>query len=66
MGTAVSVLENNKQNFTAQFVQRDRFTIVYPTTLTPTQFVNQLFAKAGVTPSASDLAAAIGEFGAAH
>ena len=33
--------------------------------MTPTQFVNQLFAKAGVTPSSSDLAAAIGEFGSA-
>ena len=59
------MLENNKQNFALQFVQRDRFTTVYPTTLTPTQFVNQLFAKAGVTPSSSDLAAAIGEFGSA-
>ena len=60
-----TVLENNKQNFTAQFVQRDRFTTAYPTTMTPTQFVNQLFAKAGVTPSSSDLTAAIGEFGSA-
>ena len=60
-----TVLENNKQNFTAQFVQRDRFTIAYPTTMTPAQFVNQLFTKAGVTPSSSDLAAAIGEFGSA-
>jgi len=60
-----TVLENNKQSFTAQFVQRDRFTTAYPTTLTPTQFVNQLFVKAGVTPSSTDLATAIGEFGSA-
>src|SRR5207245_7263799 len=34
-------------------------------TLTPAQFVDQLFANAGVTPSASDRNAAIAEFGSA-
>ena len=59
------VLENNKQAFTLDFVQRSRFTTALPTSLTPTQFVNQLFLNAGVTPSASDRQAAINEFGSA-
>jgi len=59
------VLENNKQSFAAQFVQRSRFTTAFPTTMTPAQFVNQLFANAGVTPSATDRNAAINEFGGA-
>jgi hypothetical protein len=58
-------LEFNKQAFAAEFVQRSRFTSTYATSLTPTQFVNQLFANAGVTPSAPDLARAVAEFGAA-
>jgi hypothetical protein len=33
--------------------------------LTPDQFVDQLFMNAGVTPSATDRAAAINEFGSA-
>ena len=33
--------------------------------MTPTQFVNQLFTNAGVTPSTSDRNAAIAEFGSA-
>jgi hypothetical protein len=33
--------------------------------MTPDQFVDQLFLNAGVTPSATDRAAAINEFGAA-
>ena len=60
-----TVLENNKQAFASEFVQRSRFTAAFVTTLTPAQFVNQLFANAGVTPSATELAAAIGEFGSA-
>lgn len=61
-----SVLENNKRVFTEEFVQRARFTIAYPTTMTPSQFVDQLFGNAGVTPSASDRAAAIAEFASAN
>ncbi|MCM3872494.1 MAG: DUF4214 domain-containing protein [Pyrinomonadaceae bacterium] len=60
-----TVLENNKQAFSAEFVQRSRFTSVYSTSLTPDQFVDQLFMNAGVTPSATDRAAAINEFGSA-
>jgi hypothetical protein len=56
-------LENNKQVFAANFVARSRFTSAYPTTLTPTEFVNALFANAGVMPSDTDREAAINEFG---
>ena len=60
-----TLLENNKQAFMAEFVQRARFTTAYPNTRTPAQFVDQLFANASVVPAASDRAAAIAEFGAA-
>jgi len=58
-------LENNKQTFANEFVQRSRFTSAYPTSLTPDQFVDTLFANAGVIPSAGDRAAAISEFASA-
>ena len=58
-------LESNKQVFASGFVQRARFIAAFPTTLTPTQYVDQLFANAGVTPSSTERAAAIGEFGTA-
>jgi hypothetical protein len=59
------VLENNKQSFLAEFVQRSRFTTGYPTTMTPAQFVAAFFTNAAVTPSASELNAAVNEFGGA-
>ena len=40
-------LEDNKQAFTEEFVQRPRFITAYPLSLTPTQFVDGLSAKAG-------------------
>jgi len=55
-------LENNKQAFAAEFVQRSRFVSTYPTSMSSEQFVDALFANAGVTPSATDRAAAINEF----
>ncbi|HEV7799256.1 MAG TPA: PQQ-dependent sugar dehydrogenase, partial [Pyrinomonadaceae bacterium] len=57
-------LENNKVAFALDFVSRSRFTTAYPTTMTPAQFVEALFANAGVTPSPTDRNAAINEFGA--
>jgi hypothetical protein len=60
-----TVLENNKQSFAGDFVQRSRFTTAFPTTLSPAQFVDALFANAGVTPAATDRNAAIAEFGGA-
>ncbi len=59
------LLEINKQAFTLDFVQRPRFTNAFPTTLTPAQFVNQLFANAGFNASDAERNAAIAEFGAA-
>jgi hypothetical protein len=58
-------LENNKAAFALAFVSRARFTTAYPTTLTPAQFVDALFANTGVTPSTADRNAAIGEFSGA-
>ncbi|MEP6570441.1 MAG: DPP IV N-terminal domain-containing protein [Acidobacteriota bacterium] len=58
-------LDSNKQTFATDFVSRSRFTSAYATTMTPAQFVDALFANAGVTPSASERAAAINEFGSA-
>jgi hypothetical protein len=59
------VLENNKQAFCAEFVQRTRFATAFASTLTPAQFVDALFAKAAVTPSGTERQAAIDEFGGA-
>jgi Tol biopolymer transport system component len=56
------MLENNKQAFTSEFVQRPRFTSAYPTSMTPAGFVDTLFTNAGVTPSEGDRTAAINEF----
>jgi hypothetical protein len=58
-------LEANKQAFAAQFVARTRFTETYANSTPPAQFVDALFANAGVTPSGTDRAAAINEFGGA-
>lgn len=62
---AEQILENNKVAYALDFVSRARFTTAYSTTLTPTQFVDTLFANAGVTPSVADRNAAIGEFSGA-
>ncbi|HSS20900.1 MAG TPA: Calx-beta domain-containing protein [Pyrinomonadaceae bacterium] len=56
-------LEANKQAFFTQFVFRLRFTQDHPTSNTPAQFVDALFANAGVTPSASERTSIIAEFG---
>ena len=40
-------LENNKQSFTAAFVQRSRFTTAFPGSMTAAQFVDKLNANAG-------------------
>jgi hypothetical protein len=55
-------LEANKQAYFAAFVTRSRFTSGYANTLTPAEFVDRLFANAGVTPGADDRAAAVAEF----
>lgn len=59
-------LEANKQAFAKVFVQRAQFTQTYPTTQSPTQFVDGLFAHTGITPSGSERQTAINEFGSAN
>jgi hypothetical protein len=61
-----ALLESNKQSFALEFVQRARFTSAYPSSMTPSQFVDTLFTNAGVTPSGSDRTAAIAEFNSAQ
>ncbi len=58
-------LNNNKIAFSQAFVQRSRFTSKYPTSLTPTAFVNQMADLAGVPANDADRAKAINEFGSA-
>ncbi|PYS23626.1 MAG: hypothetical protein DMF72_08740 [Acidobacteria bacterium] len=58
-------LETNKLAFMAEFVKRSRFSQAYPTTMTPTEFVDKLFANASLALTDSDHGAAIAEFGAA-
>jgi hypothetical protein len=58
-------LEASRVAYATDFAGRVEFTSVYPLSLTPTQFVDALFAHAGITPSASDRQAAINEFGGA-
>jgi hypothetical protein len=60
-----AALEANKVSFTNAFVQRSRFTSAYSTSLNPAQFVDMMFANAGVTPSSTDRTAAIAEFAGA-
>jgi Tol biopolymer transport system component len=59
------LLENNKQTFFSAFVQRSSFSTTFPTSLTPDQFVDQLFLNAGITPKDIERTAAINEFGGA-
>jgi hypothetical protein len=65
VGNWQAQLEANKVSFADAFVRRTTFTNAYANTLTPAQFVDSLFAKAGVAPSTADRNKAIGEFGAA-
>ena len=58
-------LNNNKNAFAQDFVTRAAFVTEHPTTQTPAQFVDSLFANGGVTPSADDRTAAINEFAGA-
>lgn len=65
VGTAgwEQLLENKKQAFMVEFVQRERFSAALPTTMTPAQFVDQLNTNAGNVLSTSERNAAIAFFG---
>ena len=69
VGTAgwEQVLESNKLSYLGAYEvePEDRHTAAYPTSMTPTAFVDALFANAEVTPSSSDRVAAVNEFGVA-
>jgi hypothetical protein len=66
VGNWQTKLEDNKKAFAAAFVMRTSFTTAYPTSLTPAQFVDMLYANAVVTsPPAAERTAAINEFGGA-
>jgi hypothetical protein len=58
------VLENNKIAFVAEFVARLRLTTAYPTTRTPSQFVDALLGNAGISIHGPERQAIIDEFGA--
>ncbi len=60
-----TTLENNKQAFTAQFVQRSRFTSALSTSMTPAQFVDKLNQNAGNVLSSTERDGAIALFGGA-
>jgi hypothetical protein len=53
-GNWEQVLANNKQSFTADFVQRSRFITAFPLSLTPAQFVDKLNQNAGNPLSQSE------------
>ena len=65
VGNWQAQLEANKVAFAQDFVTRARFTSAYPTSLTPGQFVDALYVKAGVTPSGAELSSVVNEFGGA-
>jgi hypothetical protein len=65
IGAWQAQLEANKQAFALDFVARPRFTSAFATTLTPAQFVDQLFVNSGAPPATSERNAAIAEFGSA-
>lgn len=58
-------LENNKVQFTKAFVARSRFITAFPTTMAPTAFVNELYVKAGFSPTDDERNSVIAEFGSA-
>ena len=47
------VLENNKQAFMLEFVQRNRFMNAFAGVASPTAFVDKLYTNAGVSPSSA-------------
>ena len=59
------ILENNKDAFVLNLVQTPRFINAFPLSMTPAEFVDRLFANAGVTPTTSEREEAINEFAGA-
>jgi CSLREA domain-containing protein len=65
VGNWQAQLEANKVALTQEFVARTRFTTAYPTLLTPAQFIDSLFLKISIAPSAAERTSIINEFGGA-
>lgn len=59
------ILNDNRDAFMKEFVARAEFVGLYPTTDTPTQYVDKLYLHAGITPTSSERGDAIAEFGSA-
>ena len=59
---ADELLEANKVAFSNEFVARAEFTALYPLTQTPAEYVDALYAHAGITPGAGERQAATDEF----
>lgn len=59
------LLEANKQAYAGEFVQTMRFITAFPTSMTPTQFVDQLNQRAGNVLSATERTTAINLFAGA-
>jgi uncharacterized repeat protein (TIGR01451 family) len=59
------LLENNKKAYVQQFVQTARFINAFPTTMTPTDFVDRLNQNGGNVLSTSERATAINLFSGA-
>jgi hypothetical protein len=57
-----ALLEANKVAYADKFTTRLEFTALYPTTMTPTQYVDALYAHAQIVPGAAERQAAIDEF----
>jgi hypothetical protein len=57
-------LEQNKQNFALDWVERPEFVAQHPPGLTAEEFVAALFANSGVTPAAPETADALAAYGA--
>jgi hypothetical protein len=64
-GNWPQTLNNNRDAFLRDFVTRAEFVGLYPTTDTPTQYVDKLFTHAAITPTATERSNAIAEFGGA-
>ncbi len=65
IGNWQAQLESNKVAFALAFVSRARFTTAFPTIMTPTQFVDALYANAGVIPNSGERTSVINEFAGA-
>jgi hypothetical protein len=60
-----AVLDNNKNAYASEFVQTTRFITAFPTSMTPTAFVDQLNTRAGTVLTPAQRTTAIGLFGGA-